>query len=119
MAYTVPTLLSYLRMGTAAKVNSATIAGVGVQTPFQIAPDSGRYWGQITFQAVLDTVTTFTADLELDMSGVDANFVVYQAGVNFKAVPPLILNLNGGNIRYRWNVKTWVGTGADIWAIVG
>jgi len=120
MAYTLPTGVWFnLRPGTAVAI-TGTIDNTGVQTPFAILPYSGFYTGRVTFQAILDTVTTFTADLEYDMTGVDANFVVHTAGINFKTAPgaPGLL-LSGGNIRYRWNVKSWLGTGAVIWAIAG
>ena len=116
MAYTLPVLVN--QVGKAVAITS-TITATGAQTPFQLPRESGQYWGQATFQAVLNTVTTFTADLEIDMTGVDANFVVLSAGLNFKTAPTAIRNLNGGNIRYRWNIKTWVGTGAVIWVIAG
>jgi hypothetical protein len=118
VAYTLPTLVSYLRIGTAAAI-TGTIVATGAQTPFQISPSSGNYWGQVTFQAVNNAVTTFTADLEIDMTGVDANFVILIAGQDFESAPATVLNLSGGNIRYRWNVKTWTGTGAVIYVIAG
>jgi len=121
MAYTVPTLVAFnLRPGTAVPITD-TITEAVAQTPFQLVYPSGQYWGQVTFQAVLDTVSVFKADLEYDMTGDDANFVVYVAGKDFAATngQSVVLNLNGGNIRYRFNVTDWTGTGAVIWAITG
>lgn len=116
MAYTLPVQLT---IGQAGVTNAVAITGTGVQTPFAIAKESGRFWGQATFVAVLTTVTTFTANLEVDLTNTDANFTTLFTGLDFKTVPAVLLNLNGGNARYRWNVITWVGTSANIYGIVG
>jgi hypothetical protein len=118
MAYTEPILLNprNLGMGVGVKIVSAAVAG-GAQTPFQISPTSGTYWGQVTFQPVKTSISALVATLEIDMTGVDANFVAMLTGLDMTT--GLALNLNGGNIRYRLNFTTFTGTSVDIWAIAG
>ncbi len=98
---------------------TASFTATGAQTPFQIPNGAGVYWGQMTFHAVNVAITVLTADLEVDLTETDANFVALIAGLNFFATPAIPLNLNGGNVRYRWNVKTFTGTSSVIHGIAG
>lgn len=121
MAYTQPTFVTFaLRAGIATQIIDGADAAE-VQTPFQLLPYSGQYWGQVMFQVVeIGTVSALVADLEIDMTGVDANFVTLFSAVNLDTQPAPIYNLSGGNVRYRWNITTITGGGSvDIWAIAG
>lgn len=116
MAYSAPTIV---HIGAPTKIVSA-VTTTGATTPFSFDKGSGNYWGQATFQQVPTSLTVLTADLEVDISGVDANFVAFISGINLFANPIQIFNLTGGtDIRYRWNIKTITGTSTDIWAAIG
>ena len=121
MAYTQPVeAYKYLAPGTAVQILDG-VSETGAQTPFALLPISGRYWGQTTFQVVLiDTVSALSVSLEIDLTGVDANFVTLFSAVDLVANKSLIYTLSGGNARYRWNVATITGGGSfDMWAISG
>lgn len=115
MAYTNFTQV-FLR--TSAKV-AAAITGTGTTTPFSFIANSGNFWGQVTFQSVNTTISALVMDLQIDMTGVDANFVPLFTGLDFNAAQARVLNLDAGNIRYRFNVTSFTGTSADIWVIGG
>lgn len=122
MAYTVPTEMTTNMESGVSKLLTTQITGTGAKAPFAVPKSSGIFWGQATFQCLLGSVTTITADLEVDLTNTDANFEVYVSGLNLFSNPIQVLNLSGGNARYRWNIKTFVdggATGAYIYGIVG
>lgn len=115
MAYTAPTQLT---LGAATKVVSAATT-TGAQTPFSFFKGSGQSWANVIFQAVNSSISALVANLEVDESGVDANFVTLVSAMDLKNVPGQVMNLCGGNVRYRFNFTTFTGTSTDIWAITG
>ncbi len=116
MAFTIPVQLDISK--GAKNITSDPIDANGEKSDiFALQKKSGLNWGQVTIQPVLNTVTTFTADLEVDLSGTDANFIALVAGLDMTKA--LVLNLTGGNARYRFNTKSWNGTSAILWACEG
>ena len=122
MAYTEP---QFLVPGTAVLLNPTQITTTGAKTAttFAVPKWSGQFWGQITLQAIPDTLTALVVTLEADLTGAtsesDDNFDNMFAGLDMYNNPILPLNLNGGNARYRFNVTTLTGDGVDFWALVG
>lgn len=124
MAYTpTNTAAGQMVVGQSLILTSATLtngfSGTSRSVIFAVPKWSGQFWGQITFMSVLNTMTVLKANLEIDLSNTDANFVTLFTGLDLFNTPAQIFNLNGGNARYRFNFTTVTGTGADVYGLVG